>query len=136
MILTFYIHGNQKDPTGNAIPYKRVLTGKFRKDSIDYMEWKEYVRSELDKSALVDGWPVNIKYTGESMPYPFFEALVKAQMHIKIYWKDKKHGDCDNVFKGIADAIFKDDKMLHAGSFTSEMSATKNGVVEVKLVLE
>jgi len=40
----------------------------------------------------------------------------KIYMNIKLYHADKKHGDGDNYWKAIADAIFTQDKYV-AGSF-------------------
>jgi len=40
-------------------------------------------------------------------------------MNIQIFWHGENHGDPDNVFKGIADALFADDKHLD-GSFNSQ----------------
>ena len=39
-------------------------------------------------------------------------------MHLKIFWADETHGDADNVFKGVADSLFENDKELD-GSFES-----------------
>ena len=51
--IIFSIRGNHKDPDGNPIPYKRTLKGKFREDSVQYFEWKEYVRAELSRTAHI-----------------------------------------------------------------------------------
>lgn len=141
--LTFTINGNQKDSVGNAIPYKRTLSGKFRKGDIDYMEWKEYVRSELDRAAVWHAktgevFKYKALYSRESMPYPEFQEMEtgRAQVHIKIFWRDGKHGDGDNVLKGVMDALFKDDKGVWAGSFESKRAENKLGHVEVTLILE
>lgn len=141
--ITFSIRGNQNDPVGNATPYKRVLAGKFRQDSIDYMEWKDYVRAELDRSAVwhSEGGETSLYkviYTNESLPYPIFQEIERgrAQVHVNIYWRDGRHGDGDNVLKGIMDALFKDDKCVWAGSFTSERDPEKVGRVIVTLILE
>lgn len=138
MTLTFTIEGNQNDPTGNPIPYKRVLSGKFRKDSIDYMAWKEYVRSCLDRTAHLDGLSHKVLYVPATYPYPHIlaQGVIRAAVHIKIYWKNHSHGDCDNVFKGILDALFENDKLVHAGSFESFYSPEKKGKVDISLVLE
>lgn len=40
----------------------------------------------------------------------------KAYMDIFIFWADGKHGDPENIFGSIADALFWDDKHL-CGSF-------------------
>lgn len=55
-----------------------------------------------------------------------------ARMDIKIAWANEHHGDPDNIFKGIADALFYDDKHL-AGSF--EFEHGKDGKVEVNILI-
>lgn len=54
----------------------------------------------------------------------------RAVMDIKIFWRDDRHGDPENVFGSIADALFYNDKYLD-GSFVSELSREKFGHVEV-----
>ena len=56
-------------------------------------------------------------------PHPIKIESYRAEMHLKIYWADEKHGDADNVFKGIADSLFENDKELD-GSFKSYHSHT------------
>lgn len=133
--IQFEIRGNQNDQKGNPISYKRTLSGKFRKDSVDYMEWKEYARSEFDRNSNSCGVAYVPFYTASSMPYPHFEGLVSAEMHIEIFWANGAHGDGDNIFKGIADALFKNDKLITAGSFKSMLSPYKEGKVVVTLEL-
>jgi hypothetical protein len=124
---TFTIEGNQKDPQGNPIPYKRTLAGKFRKDSIDYMEWKEFVRSEFDRK----GVPRPVSST-KSFPYPeLCDQHEVAVLTLNIGWRDRKGGDCDNIFKGIADALFENDKCIVEGHFYSRYTEEKAGNVVV-----
>ena len=58
----------------------------------------------------------------------------KARMAIKIYWAHGVHADPDNVFKGLADALFKNDKFLD-GAFESHYAQDGKGKVEVEIVL-
>jgi hypothetical protein len=126
--IRFIIHGNQKSPTGNPIPYKRTLAGKFRKDSIDYMNWKEYVRSELDRSEQY------VPTSTSSFPYhEICSSEEVAVMSIWIAWRDHKGGDGDNIFKGIADALFENDKCIVEGHFYSGMDPEKKGNVLVEI---
>lgn len=53
-------------------------------------------------------------------------------MDISILWKDNAHGDAENVFGSIADALFKQDKWLD-GSFESRVSDDKVGRVKVSI---
>lgn len=126
---SFTIRGNQKDDTGNPIPYKRTLGGVYSKTSKDYFEWKDYVRSEFDRDC-------KSQYTVESMPYPVLAFPGESvSMIIHIHWKNNKNADGDNIFKGIADALFQNDKCIFAGSFFSALSPEKKGRVDVKIIL-
>ena len=55
----------------------------------------------------------------------------KARMDLKIWWRNDAHGDPENVFGSIADALFKNDKNL-AGSFDFEEKKGR-GVVYVTI---
>jgi hypothetical protein len=111
----FCIVGNQENANANPIPYHRTTQGSFwNKGSKRYKAWKEYVvdccieqlgirRAELMEDALK--WK------------PFTTTKEnRARMDIVITFTDFKHSDSDNVFKGIADALFVQDKFL-SGSF-------------------
>lgn len=56
-------------------------------------------------------------------------------MSINIFWADNTHGDPENVFGSIADSVFFQDKYLD-GSFISQMSATKEGRVDIIINLK
>ena len=58
----------------------------------------------------------------------------RARMDIRIYHRNGIHGDADNIFKGIADALFKNDKYLD-GSFETHYSPDGKGRVEVDITL-
>jgi hypothetical protein len=55
-------------------------------------------------------------------------------MAIKISWVNGVHADPDNVFKGLADTLFKNDKFLD-GSFESRYAADGKGMVDVEITL-
>ena len=95
----FTIYGNQENIKGNPIPYFRQTqaSSRFNKNARRYHAWKDYVRKAAN---------ISDKLVTEG----------KLTMDIKVYFKDKTHGDSDNIFKGIADAMFKNDKYL-SGSF-------------------
>lgn len=128
----FTIHGNQNDPMGNPTPYKRTLRGHFRPDARDYFQWKEYVRRELFLGATDDmGDRIDIRFSYPD-EYPLLSAPKEpVAVHMKIWWNNGHHGDGDNIFKGIVDAILKDDKCVWAGSFESRLDPEKKGRVEV-----
>ncbi len=134
MEIKFTINGNQEDPAGNPIPYHRV-TGKglWLPAAKRYAAWKDYVKNEfLDqaKNHIIkpDGYLFGYPIIGKPI---VLEHNQKAYMHLKIFWHNGAHGDPDNIFKGIADALFKNDKNLY-GSFKPGESDGK-GRVEIKI---
>ena len=131
------IHGNQEDPTGNPVPYFRTTQrGQFNKGAKRYHAWKDFVRAHyLDKTM-----PTRIKREDygdfhdilQKKPIP--ASKEKQRMTLHIVFANKAHADCDNIFKGIADALFENDKYL-VGSFDFEYSPHKKGRVEITLEL-
>lgn len=137
---TFTIHGNATTRFGNPTPYTRTLRGKRRPDAIKYQQWQEHVRNTF--------LTANPDHTGvgryRMMVYKFGKPLVgniKARMDLQIEWATEGHGDPDNIFKGIADALFTQDKNLD-GSFTSKMAdvnpedGMRRGKVTVTITIE
>ncbi len=140
MIINFTILGNQENPAGNPIPYTRVVgRALWTAAAKRYAAWKDYVvRSYFEKENL-GGMPVVLDDShgkgflaikkGARKP---INLGTKMRMDLKIFWRDGKHGDPDNIFKGIADAIFVNDKNLD-GSFVSRTACDGKGKVEVKI---
>ena len=56
-----------------------------------------------------------------------------ATMNIKIHWGKGLHADPDNVWKGIADSLFQNDREVD-GCFRYENAQDKRGFVEVGIV--
>lgn len=133
MEIKFTIKGNQEDPDGNPIPYVRsTRAALWRSDGKRYAAWKDHVQKCLiisdigDRIALIRNNLWRLK-----------KPLVidqKARMDIKIFWKHGAHGDPDNIFKGIADALFLDDRNLD-GSFESFITEDGKGRVEIKIAI-
>ncbi len=114
------ITGNQENKKGNPIPYYRVTSqSKFSDGTKRYHAWKGYVVATLID--WLDALPKEkraeykelIDFTDKK---PIKATADKIHMRLCITWADKKHGDCDNVFKGIADALFMNDKYV-SGAF-------------------
>lgn len=136
--IKFTITGNQENDRGNPIPYTRSTQGgQFKANVRRYNAWKEHVRGAfiarcVDEKLLThrdfkdflyvlpNGKP--IRYDGR-----------KARMDMQIYFSNKAHADSDNVFKGIADALFENDKYL-SGSF--DFSYAQCAKVEVVIHFE
>lgn len=125
----FTIHGNHESATGNPCPYFRV-TGKalWLPGAKRYNAWKQHVRSIFYGAypKLLFGRRLDERPLGTS-------PETKTRMDIKIFWANKLHADEDNIFKGIADALFENDKNLD-GSFEAHYSPDKKGRVEVIII--
>lgn len=134
MILKFTIRGNQEDPEGNPIGFKRVLKGSWNAAATRYMEWQQYVRSELLRKFE---YQVNAKdedLTLENVGHPIvLKKDQKVQVEIKVFWKNHAHSDLDNVLKGILDSIFKDDKGVNGIRAEYQMAPDKKGRVDVTI---
>lgn len=118
--IIFTIPGNQEDRTGNPIPYTRSThAGQWKPKVIRYNKWKEYVKDAFLAKCVDEDTYHNLDFKNLIAYFlgkPIKKSNIKMQMHLSIYYKDHKHCDSDNLFKGIADALFEDDKYLE-GSF-------------------
>lgn len=143
-IIQFTIKGNQESPTGNPIPYYRTTQrGQFNKGAKRYHAWKDYVRATyldaLDRAMNVDR-VIDRADFGDAhdliQKKPIKAADHKQKMSLKIFFQNRAHADCDNIFKGIADALFMNDKYL-IGEFDFVYTDKKDegGAVTVTLEL-
>jgi len=117
--ISFIIKGNHKDPAGNPFP-KLKMTGKqhWTAKAREYVKWKEHVVaalideiSRINKRAAQDA-----ARNYAALKKPLVLGNRYAEMHIRIKWKNGAHGDPENIFGSIADALFYNDKNLY-GSF-------------------
>lgn len=116
----FVITGNHYQKKGNPIPYfRQTQRSKWSSQAKRYHAWQNFVRV-LARSKT------KINFNKQS------KAKEKVYMMIDIYFANKKHGDPDNIFKGIADSLFGDDKYV-AGSFDFDYDK-ENPRVEVALL--
>lgn len=113
----FEIRGNQNDPYGNAFP-KLKMTGKqhWTDKAQAYAMWKVFVQK-----AFMDSLPHTEAQEALRNIYKYKKPIVlgdlSARMDIEISWKGGVHGDPENIFGSIADALFHNDKNLF-GSFS------------------
>lgn len=134
MIVIFTVEGNPKDPKGNAVP-KLKMTGRqhWTPKAQNYVAWKKTVASacsrELDRLGVYADW-----YDRFAEVKPIQTGKEKIRMDIMIRWKNHAHGDPENIYGSLADAIFKQDKYL-AGSFDFEEKPTGAGEVEIKITI-
>ena len=130
---SFTIFGNHQDHSGNPLPkIRKTLRQRWTPEAKRYVAWKEHVQRALFDSLT------GIDYSNQMRIMRMFKKPIKlfpeesAVMDIKIYWRDGHHGDPENIFGSIADALFFNDKHLD-GSFNSEMSMNEKGRVEVTI---
>lgn len=136
MTLYFEIAGNQQSAKGNPIPYARSTQNSFWNASTQrYNAWKRFVVETYNKSAALDQeFPVRLNWGSAAAVKPIDLDGKKAYMHLMIHWHGGNHGDPDNIWKGIADALFLNDKGV-AGSF-DYTTGNEAGRVEVQIIIE
>lgn len=119
--MNFTVYGNQEDRKGNPIGYHRTTQGSYwNAGSKKYTQWKHYVVKAFCEA------------TGRQSIEKPIEGKVKQYLHTFIYFKDRKHGDPDNIQKGIADALFQNDKYV-AGSYDFDYDK-ENPRVEIQVI--
>ena len=149
--LKFTIYGNQENPDGNPIPFKRILNTQWRPDSTRYVAWQRYVRKcfydgvkimgtsiVIDdsyianpsaphtlKAANITEFPINVK-----------RALTSAKIEMAVYSADGTIGDLDNILKGVLDSLFKDDNCVTEFHCKLERSPDRKGRIETVITLE
>jgi hypothetical protein len=135
--IEFTIYGTHRGKQINPLP-KLKMTGKqhWMPKAQEYTKWKGWVVAAYFDAKFPNA-VIDCRDYGEAHDLMAGKPIVldkdqKARMDIKIYWSNNVHGDPENIFGSIADALFKNDKNL-AGSFDWEFS--KNGLarVEVKI---
>lgn len=130
---TFTIRGNHKDIDGNAIPkLKKTKRQQWTLEAKRYTAWKVHIQNAFFDSLAGEGidYPNCVRVMRLFRKPIRLDPQIKAVMDIHIFWKDNAHGDPENIFGSIADAIFVNDKNLD-GSFKSEIASDKKGRVEV-----
>ena len=124
--IKFTIKGNHQDPIGNPLPkIKKTRNSYWTKEAQRYAAWKIYVQVHFLDAAYpklptveFDAMKRRVASGGKPIALPLG---TKAQMEIRISWKNGAHADPENVFGSIADALFENDKSL-AGSFDFELA--------------
>ena len=107
----------------NPVPYKRTTQ---RQKFVDagykkYLTYKSLIYATFIKAF-------------SKHPHQLLEKKTKYYVNILIFFKDKKHGDSDNIYKGVLDAIFQkplNDKYI-AGSF-DYFYDKENPRIEIKI---
>lgn len=108
--IDFTVRGNHEDPEGNPVPYQRMLNHSWTKAASRYRDWQEYVRAEFLRSKkeavkVSAGVPVALTSGYVAIPRGW-----EADVELAVVWANGRHGDLDNVLKGVLDALFAQDK--------------------------
>lgn len=133
----FTVKGNHKNEKGNPVPYTRMTQGtKFGPKALSYADWKEYVRNTFLAHCVDQNLLNHEDFRGLVYALPGLKPIVasknKVVMHIMITFMNDAHADSDNVFKGIADALFQNDKYV-AGSFDYQYGEA--GKVDITIIM-
>lgn len=90
-MIKFTVYNDNKNP----VPYKRTTQKQKYVDS-DYKKYQAY------KSKIITAFE---NRTGK-LPHQLLEKGKKYYVFVTAHYKDKTHGDTDNVAKGVNDALF------------------------------
>lgn len=132
---SFSIQGNHEDIHGNAIPkIRKTYRQQWTPEAQRYAAWKMYIQNLFLQSLLNIDYRVHVRLLREIKKPIKLEKNEKAVMDIRIFWKDDTHGDPENIFGSIADALFYNDKNLD-GSFKSEIAKNEKGRVEIIITI-
>ena len=137
-IIQFTIHGTHKGTEYNPLP-KLKMTGKqfWTPRAREYVLWKQHVRASF-LVACKDAGHLNNRELRDHLYVldgkPIKKSVAAGRMDIKITWSSEVHGDPENIFGSIADALFENDKHL-AGSFQYNHSPDKKARVDVTITI-
>ncbi len=103
---------------GTCVPYTRTTQKQKWVDARwkKYADYKTKIQANFFES--VKEHPMS-KYFAQSMiakSKPLDTKQTKVYVSIKMFFKNKQHGDPDNIYKGAIDALFVSDKYI-AGFF-------------------
>lgn len=112
--ITFEIAGNHDDPIGNPLPkHRKTMKQQWTPEAQRYHAYLEHVRACFLGEFMKDEYKATrAKYFTLAEREPLETGKLKCRMTLMIYWKNEAHGDPENVFGAIADAIFVQDKYL------------------------
>lgn len=120
-MIQFILTGNQEDMVGNPIPYHRTTQRSYwNKGSRRYQSWKTFVRQQY--------WLQTKKRISDDKP---FDKSFCGRLEITIEFRGENHADPDNIVKGIADALFENDK--HVDVATKHACNAKKGKVIINI---
>lgn len=114
----FTIHGNHENKKGNPLPkHRKTFRQQWTPEAKRYHSYLDYVRTTF-LDAIGRRGRINAKEFQEHFlpgAKPLTTGKKKCRMEIFITWGSEAHGDPENIFGAIADAIFVQDKYLGGG---------------------
>lgn len=129
---------------GRPVPKAKLTAGqkwgKVGEKARQYGEWKQEVQRAAQPAIIAAAIdmpttdPMKILKGGNRYLKPI-TIEEKIRMDILIHFPDETHGDPENIFGSIADALFVNDKHLK-GSFDFCHAADGKGRVEVKITIK
>lgn len=132
--LSFTIIGNHSDEKGNAVPKAKLTKRQQWTDKAqNYSFWKTHIVSSLFGFEKVESELAKYirNYSEYGKPI-VLQPGEHARMSLRIKFADAHHGDPENIFGSIADALFHNDKKLDINTVSS-MSKSKEGRVSVTI---
>ncbi|MFX3626143.1 hypothetical protein ACD574_02265 [Campylobacter sp. LH-2024] len=106
--------------TNNPVPYKRTtqrakwMDMEYKK----YQDFKELLKWEFRKQNNISSFKA-------------FDKKKNYEFSLKIGFNNKKHGDADNIVKGVLDALFENDKNVLKGNY--EIITFKKSFLDLKI---
>lgn len=133
-MIEFTIYGNSDDPDGNPLPKARkTFRQQHTPEAQKYHDYLDYVRAAFIDQCAPNG---RAKFDAQHLSFigrkPLNTGDRKCKMSIFIEWANHVHGDPENIFGAIADAIFTQDKYL-AVDVDFEPIPTGKGRVYVRI---
>lgn len=123
---TFEVIGNQEDPKGNPLGYFRMTQGtKWSTAAQKYLKWKSHVVKAFNKAGYQHHNPLNFAPVS-------LQKNEAARVDISIVFANERRADCDNVYKGVLDALFENDKQVMAGSFYAVVDSS-GGKISIEI---
>lgn len=124
---------------GNPLP-KLKMTGNqtWMPAAKRYAAWKVFVQETYIESLGSKKWKQdacrNIALGGKPI---MLVAGERAHMSIVIHWWDETHGDPENIFGSIADALFHNDKHLSVNVefVCKDPRKDRRGTVDVAIII-
>ena len=113
MQVTFRIDGTHEGSQKNAIPkIKKTARQSWTPQVKRYTKWRDYVQrcfihALLENDAKVAGLAQLAVLKGDR-PVP--DTGEKIYLSMKFFFRGERHGDPENIFGSIADALLQQDK--------------------------